>query len=367
MRVSAAVVPHVGAPFSVTEVDLDEPRADEVLVQIAGVGLCHTDIAVRDGHLPFPLPGVLGHEGAGVVVDVGAEVTDLAVGDKVVLSIDSCGDCLNCAQSAPAYCLQSTRRNFSGARPDGSAALHSQEAALGSAFFGQSSFASHALARRRNAVKLPDDAQIELMGPLGCGIQTGAGAVMNALDVRPGLSVLIAGGGSVGLAALLAGVVREAGQLIVVEPNPARRALALELGATHVIDPAAADLGKLVRAIAPAGVTHALDTTAIPTVIESLTRTLGVRGVLGLVGVPADPGAAFSTRMAGFTMAGRMIRGIVEGDADPQSFIPHLYDLHRQGRFPFDRLISTRPLAQINEAIADQLSGAAVKVVLTPG
>lgn len=370
MRVSAAVVQQIGAPFTVTAVDLDEPAADEVLVRIAGVGLCHTDIAVRDGHLPFPMPGVLGHEGAGTVIAVGEDVTDLEAGDKVVLSIDSCGDCPSCAQSAPAYCLQSTRRNFSGARPNGSSTLHHRQTALGSAFFGQSSFASHAVARRRNTVKLPDDAPIELMGPLGCGIQTGAGAVMNALDVRQDSSLLIAGGGSVGLAAVLAGVVRGAAQIIVVEPNPDRRTLALQLGATHVIDPhdsASGDLVRQLRAITPAGVAYGLDTTAVPTVIESLTRSLGVRGALGLVGVPADPSTTFSTRLSGFTMAGRTIRGIVEGDADPQAFIPQLYQLYREGRFPFDRLITTRPLSQINEAIDDQLRGEAVKIVLTPG
>jgi aryl-alcohol dehydrogenase len=366
MQVSAAVVNEIGAPFHITDVDVSEPAPDEVLVQIAGVGICHTDIAVQQGHLPFPFPGVLGHEGSGTVVAVGTEVTSVAVGDAVALSFNSCGNCRHCLQSEPAYCHNFLEVNFGGVRQDGSSGLATADGKLAANFFGQSSFATYALAHERNVVKLPPGAPVELVGPLGCGIQTGAGAILNALDVQPGSTVVIAGAGPVGLAGVLACVVREASTIIVIEPHQSRRDLAVDLGATHVIDPAAGDPSDQIRAIAPAGADYALDTTAAAPVVESLLGSLGVRGALGLVGVPADPQASFSVGLFQPTMLGLTIRGIVEGDSDPKTFIPYLLDLHAQGRFPFDRLITTMPLSQINDSIEAQHRGEAIKIVLTP-
>jgi aryl-alcohol dehydrogenase len=366
MQISAAVVQEVGAPFTLTEVDLQDPAPDEVVVQIAGVGLCHTDIAVKEGHMPFPLPGVLGHEGSGTVVSVGADVTTVAAGDQVAISFNSCGACPHCAKGEPAYCHNFLEYNFGGVRSDGSSGLASAGTKLGANFFGQSSLATHALAHERNVVKLPPGAPVELVGPLGCGIQTGAGAVMNSLDVQPGSTVVVTGAGGVGLSAVLAAVVREAAAIIVVEPHQSRRVLATDLGATHVIDPQAGPLAEQIREIAPAGADYAVDTCAVAAVVEQVLASLGMRGMLGLVGVPADPQAVLTVGLFQPPLLGLTIRGIVEGDADPQTFIPYLLDLHRQGKFPFDKLITTMPLAQINEAVAAQHRGEVLKVVLTP-
>jgi aryl-alcohol dehydrogenase len=366
MQISAAVVQEVGAPFTLTEVELGEPAPDEVVVQIAGVGICHTDIAVKEGHLPFPLPGVLGHEGSGTVVEVGAQVTSLAVGDLVAISFNSCGACPRCAMGEPAYCHNSLEYNFGGVRPDGSCGLASAGTKLGGNFFGQSSLGTHALAHERNVVKLPLGAPLELVGPLGCGVQTGAGAVFNSLDVQPGSTVVVAGAGAVGLSAVMAAVVREADSIIAVDLHESRRALAIELGATHTIDPKAGPLPDQIREIAPGGADYAIDTTAVTPVVEQLLASLGVRGMLGLIGVPADPQAVFSIGLLQPMLLGLTIRGIAEGDADPQTFIPYLLDLHIQGKFPFDKLITTMPLAQINDAVAAQHRGEVLKVVLTP-
>jgi aryl-alcohol dehydrogenase len=366
MRISAAVVQEVGAPFTLTDVDLQEPAPDEVVVEIAGAGICHTDIAVQHGHLPFPLPGVLGHEGSGTVVELGADVTTLAVGDPVAISFNSCGACPHCAKGEPAYCHGFLEYNFGGVRPDGSSGLVSAGTKLGANFFGQSSLATHALAHERNVVKLSPGAPIRLAGPLGCGIQTGAGAVMNSLDVQPRSTVVIAGAGTVGLSAVLAAVVREAASIIVVDLHESRRVLATELGATHAIDPQAGPLAEQIREIAPAGADYAVDTTAVVPVVEQLLASLGMRGMLGLLGVPADPQAVFSVGLFHPALLGLTIRGIVEGDADPKTFIPYLLDLHSQGKFPFDKLITTMPLAQINEAVAAQHRGEVLKAVLTP-
>ncbi|MFZ0226618.1 MAG: NAD(P)-dependent alcohol dehydrogenase [Mycobacterium sp.] len=366
MQISAAVAHEVGAPFTLTEVDLEDPAPDEVLVQIAGVGICHTDIAVKEGHLPFPLPGVLGHEGSGTVVSVGADVTAVTVGDHVAISFNSCDRCPRCAKGEPAYCHNFLEYNFSGVRSDGSSGLASAGTKLGANFFGQSSLATHALAHERNVVKLPPDVPVELVGPLGCGIQTGAGAVFNSLDVQPGSTVVVAGAGAVGLSAVMAAVVRDAASIIAVDLHQSRRALATELGATHVVDPQAGPLADQIREIAPAGADYAIDTTAVTPVVEQLLACLGIRGTLGLIGVPADPQAVFSVGLFQPPLLGLTIRGIVEGDAETQTFIPYLLDLHRQGKFPFDKLITTMPLAQINEAVAAQLRGEVLKVVLTP-
>lgn len=366
MQISAAVVQEVGAPFTLTDVDLQQPGPGEVVVQIAGVGICHTDIAVQEGHLPFPFPGVLGHEGSGTVVSVGPDVTTVGIGDHVAISFNSCNACPRCAKNEPAYCHGFLEYNFGGGRPDGSSGLSTGGTKLGGNFFGQSSLATHALAHERNVVKLPQSAPLELVGPLGCGIQTGAGAVLNSLDVQPESTIVIAGAGPVGLSAVLAAVVREAVSIIVVEPHQNRRDLATELGATHVVDPQAGEVSEQIRQILPAGADYALDTTAAAPVVEQLLASLGMRGVLGMLGVPADPQASFSVGLFQTPMLGLTIRGIVEGDADPQTFIPYLLELHAQGKFPFDKLITTMPLAQINEAVAAQLRGEILKVVLTP-
>jgi aryl-alcohol dehydrogenase len=364
MDITAAVATEIGGPFTVRTVTLDPPAPDEILVRIAGVGLCHTDLAAKDGQLPFPVPGVFGHEGSGEVVEVGSAVTKVAPGDKVALSFDSCGHCGQCKTGAPAYCHEFMAHNFGGARPDGSSALHADGQPLGSAFFGQSSFATHALAHERNVVKVGEDAPLAILGPLGCGVQTGAGAVLNSLNCPPGSSLLVLGGGSVGLSAVLAGMVRELNEIIVVEPHTGRRDLALALGATHALDPADGPLSEQVRAILPDGADHAIDTTGVVSVLEQAMLSLAHRGKLGIIGVPADPNATLPVNLIQAQVLGVTITGIVEGDSDPDVFIPHLLELHRAGRFPFDKLITTRPFAEINEAVAAQHRGEAVKIVL---
>lgn len=362
---SAAVLEKLGGEFTIIDVSIDDPAPGEVLFDVVGVGLCHTDLAVRDGHLPFPLPGVVGHEGSGIVRAVGRGVTKFVAGDRVAASFSSCGECDQCHEGAPSYCRAFMDYNFGGTRPDGSTSLSNSSAPLGSNFFGQSSFASQAIAHERNLVKVPDAVPLELVGPLGCGIQTGAGAVMNALACEPGSSLLVTGGGSVGLSAVLGAVVRGVRQIIVVEPMPRRRELALSLGATHAIDPASGPVAEQVTSIVPGGVHYALDTTANGKVLEEVIASLRHRGHLAMVGVPADPAAKLSVGLIDMQSRGLSFTGITEGNSDPTVFIPELIDLHLAGKFPFDRLITTVPFAQINEAVAMQARGEVVKVVLT--
>ncbi|MDR7254229.1 aryl-alcohol dehydrogenase [Nocardioides sp. BE266] len=364
MQITAAVLEGLGQDFVLQELTLDDPAPDEVVIEIAGVGLCHTDLAVQHGHLPFPFPGVVGHEGSGTVVAVGSGVTKVGVGDRVGATFNTCGSCGPCTNGTPSYCAEFMPRNFSGGRPDGSSTLTKDGNSYGSYFFGQSTFGTHAIARERNVVKLPEGIDLAIAGPLGCGIQTGAGAVMRSMACRPGSSLLVTGGGSVGLSGVMGAVVREVGTIVVVEPVAARRQLALELGATHVIDPSAGPVSEQVRAILPQGVDYALDTTAADPVVTEVIASLAQLGTLGMVGVPSNPEATLTMGLIEMQARGLRFMGIVEGDSDPDTFLPELVELHLAGRFPFDRLVTTMPFAKINDAVAAQARGEAVKVVL---
>ncbi|MAB12976.1 NAD(P)-dependent alcohol dehydrogenase [Parvibaculum sp.] len=364
MKVTAAVARSAEDDFSIEEMTLDEPRADEVLVRVAAVGLCHTDLVFKaTGTIPHP--HVLGHEGAGVVEKTGSDVTKVKPGDRVAITFRSCGQCPRCASHDPAYCHSMPLLNYAGMRPDGTKALHKGGEDIGSNFFGQSSFATHCLAYETNLVKLTDDMPFELAAPLGCGIQTGAGGVMRSLACEKGSSLLILGGGAVGLSTVMGAVVQGCDPIIVLEPHEERRKLALDLGATHALDPAeATDLAEAVRAIAPMGVDYAFDTTGIPDLLNATMMALAPKGTFGIVGI-APPGTPLPGDLMNAVTFGHTVKGIIEGDSDPDDFIPELISLYNQGRLPVDRLVKTYPLEEINRAVADQHAGKCVKVVLT--
>lgn len=366
MKVSAAVIREAAGPFTIEELDLEEPRADEVRVRIVATGLCHTDIIVRNQVLPVPLPLVLGHEGAGVVDAVGADVGDrIKVGDHVVMGFAACRACEHCDGGEPAYCDSFGPLNFGGARLDGSKALSDGNGKIGSHFFGQSSFANYALAAAKNVVKVSKNVPLELLGPLGCGILTGAGAILNSLGVVEGDTVLVSGGGPVGLSGVMAAKAAGAATIILVDPIENRRTLAKELGATHTIDPGAGDLAVNVREILPKGVDRVLDTSGAIGAIETALGVLAPRSRLAMVGVPRALDAVLTVPVLPMLQLGASICGVTEGDADPQTFIPKLIEMFEEGRFPFDRLMKRYRLDEINQAIDDQHAGLCVKAVLT--
>lgn len=364
MQITAAVTRSTGAPFVLEALDLDSPRAGEVVVRIVGSGVCHTDLIVRDQWYPVPLPVVLGHEGSGVVEAVGDGVTSVTPGDHVVLSFNSCGTCRTCVAGRPSYCDLIYAYNFSGARPDGSTTLRQAGETVHGAFFGQSAFATHAIASERNVVKVDREAPLEILGPLGCGIQTGAGGVLNALRPPAGSSIAVFGAGSVGMSAVMAAVIAGCTTVIAVDVLPARLALAAELGATHTIDASQANPVEAIQQLTGGiGVDFTVDTTASPTALRQAVDALNQGGTCGHIGAAA-PGTEVSLDMSTL-MFGRSIRGILEGDSVPSLFIPKLVDLHLQGRFPFDRLISTYAFEDINQAVADAEHGAVMKAILT--
>lgn len=363
---TAAIVREKSGPFICETVQIEDPRGDEVLVRIAGVGMCHTDLVVRDQYFPTPLPAILGHEGSGVVEKIGADVTKVAVGDHVVLSFASCGVCANCQEGLYGYCPDLYGRNFTGGRPDGSSPCcdaHGQR--LSAYFFAQSSFAEYAIATQRNVVKIPKDVPVELMGPLGCGIQTGAGAVMNALKPKAGSSIAIFGAGSVGLAAVMAARVVGCTTIVAVDLNESRLTLARELGATHTINGGAGDVVAEIQKITGGeGVQYSIEATGLPKVVRQAVDSLRLTGVCGVIGV-APLGTEFSLDMNG-VLFGRTVRGIIEGDSVPDIFIPQLVELWRQGRFPFDKLVKFFPMSEIDAVAHASEKGDVLKAVLRP-
>lgn len=365
MKITAALATAPAAPFEIAELSLDDPRPDEVRVRLVATGVCHTDAIVRDQVYPTPLPAVLGHEGAGIVEAVGAMVTSVSPGDSVVLAPNSCGSCLQCLRARPAYCLDFYGRNFAGSRPDGSTSLSTGAGdPVSSHFFGQSSFATYVNVAARSVVRVDAGLPLELLGPLGCGFQTGAGSVINALGVEPGSTIAVFGTGAVGCAAIMAAAAIGATTIIAVDVLDSRLSLATEIGATHTVNSMEADLpAEIERTTSGRGLDYALDTTGIPTVLSGAAELLGVGGTVGLVGAPA-PGTEASFEIGNSLLKGWHFRTIIEGDSVPQVFIPQLIDLWQQGKFPIEKLTRVFPFAEINEAFAASASGEVIKPVL---
>ncbi|WP_158839556.1 NAD(P)-dependent alcohol dehydrogenase [Saccharothrix deserti] len=362
---TAAIVESGGAPFTLTQIELDEPRAGEVVVRMVAAGLCHTDLGVASGGLPFPLPGVLGHEGAGVVEHVGPGVTSVAPGDHVVLSFTSCGHCVNCRDGHPAYCAAWLPLNLlGGTRADGSATITRDGTPVGGHFFGQSSFSKLAVVDERSLIKVDPDIPLESIAPLGCGVQTGAGAVWHVLQPRPGSTVAVLGAGAVGLSAVMAAALTPATTIIAVDKVGERLDLALELGATHVVDGGSADIAEAIAEItAGAGVDGIVETTGSTAVLRKGADALAARGTLVIVGAPP-----FGSEVAldvNAMLAGKKVVGLTLGDGETRAFIPALVELVRTGRMPIDKLISHYAFEDISSAVRDMSSGKTVKPVLT--
>lgn len=359
----AAVLRGVDRPFEIEEVAVDDLRADEVLVRVVASGMCHTDLILRNPARAAEFtPIIAGHEGAGVVEEVGSAVTRVRPGDHVLISFDSCGWCRACLTGAPAYCEEFTTRNMHGVRADGTASITDGAGRpVRNRWFGQSSFAERAIATERNLVVVAPDLPLELLGPLGCGLQTGAGSVFHEMALAPGQSIVVFGAGAVGLAAVMAAKIAGAGEIIVVDLHPSRLELAEELGATRVLRGDAHDLLAQIKRDSD-GVDFSFDTTAVTDVITTAISALRQGGKAVLVGAGSG-----RIDISPVLLVGRTVTFVLEGGAVPQILLPQLVRYWREGLFPFDKLVRTYPLAEINQAEADSLSGATIKPVLVMG
>ena len=359
MRVTAALLEQNGQPFTLTEVDLGEPRPDEVLVEVAAVGVCGTDLEFANF---FPTPALFGHEGSGVVQAVGSQVAGVAPGDHVAMSFNSCGACPLCLGGTPSYCRSFDAVNFTGRRPDGSTAVTHRGADVNAHFLGQSSFARHAVVPARAVTVIDSSIDLSIAAPFGCGFQTGAGGVLNVLRPRPGQSIAVFGAGAVGAAAIIAASISACGVVAAVDVNPAKLQAARELGATHTVDSSAGEVAEQLRELAPHGFDFVIDTTGREDVLRTAVEALGPLGHAGVIGIGPSESMSFEWRSV---LNGRSITGIISGGALPQVFLPQLLQWQAEGRFPVDKLMTFVPFEKINDAAAAMRSGEIGKAVLT--
>jgi aryl-alcohol dehydrogenase len=360
MQIRAAVCRAPDVPVAIEDVDLDEPRDDEVLVRLVASGVCHTDLGAP--HF-CALPAVFGHEGAGIVEGVGARVGKVRRGDRVVLTFGSCGACRHCHEGVPSHCSHMTPLQFGGSRLDGSPTMRGSDGPVRGAFFQQSSFATYALATERNVVRVPDEMPLELAAPLGCGVQTGVGAILNTLRAPAGSSVAIFGVGSVGLAAVMGARFAGCRPIIAIDVLPERLELAREFGATHALDGRDPEIVARVRAVAREGVDFSLDTAGNVTTLDSALKVLANRGHCAFFTVP-DRGAPIPVSLVSLLVGGKSLTGVLEGSSVPDVFIPRLIDWHLAGLLPVDRLVRDYPFADIARALDDAAHGRAIKPVL---
>jgi aryl-alcohol dehydrogenase len=364
--VTAAIVREPKGKFNLEELELDEIRPNEVRVRVVAVGVCHTDVALRDAVFPIPMPVVLGHEGAGVVEAVGANVARVTVGDHVVMSAAYCGHCLTCLTGGQAYCENGFAEDFGGRRTlDGTTSLTTPTGeVVSSHFFGQSSFSTYANVVESALIRVDPDLPLEKIAFLGFGMQTGAGSILNELRPAAGSSVAIAGTGAVGHAAVMAARASGCTTIIAIDRHQNRVDLAQELGATHGIQGQAEEaVEELQRLTNGRGVDYILNTTDSPKALGNLAGALAVRGSLATVAA-MTPGTEATFEVGGSLLKGWNFRTIVQGSSVPQQMVPRLIDMWKQGQFPIDKLVKTYDFADINTAFDDSESGAVVKPLL---
>ena len=363
MQITAAVARELKQPLSIETLDLDEPRPNEARIRLVAVGICHTDAIVRDGVYPTPLPAVLGHEGAGIVEAVGESVTTVQPGDKVLLSAAYCGKCQQCRKGQMAYCENLFAADFGGRRSDGTTALSVNGEQISSHFFGQSSFATYANVVEESLVKVDQDIPLEKVAPLGCGLQTGAGTILNELRPPIGSTVVVLGIGAVGSGAIMAAGIAGCSKIIAVDIHESRLELSKELGATDVINSKETSFADEILSLTGGrGADYIVDTTAIPGLLQSAATALAIRGTLALVGAAA-PGTNVQFEIGASLVKGWTFKTIVQGSSVPQVFIPRLVQLWKEGKFPMDKLIRHYKLEDVNQGFEDSASGAVIKPV----
>ncbi|ADK14679.1 MULTISPECIES: NAD(P)-dependent alcohol dehydrogenase [Clostridium] len=361
MKIKAAVVHEKGQDFKIEEVELAPPKADEILVKIVSSGVCHTDEVAKLQAIPVPLPAVFGHEGCGIVEEVGSSVTEFKKGDRVGFSFGFCGHCENCLSAHQHACENFNAINFGGVMSDGTKRL-SQNGKEISSFFGQSSFATYAVVNQNSAIKVDDDMDLALVGPLGCGIQTGAGAVLNRLNPKFGSTIAVFGCGTVGMSAIMAAKITGCSKIIAVGGNPSSLELAKELGATHTINRKETDdIVCEIKQITNGGCHYAIDTTGVGDFVKKALACVRFLGTAVVLGATGDLTINVQEELMG---EAKSLIGIVEGDSIPKLFIPQLIQYYKEGKFPFDKLIKFYDFEDINKAFEDSHNGKVIKAVL---
>lgn len=363
MKITAAVVNGVNEDYQLEDLTLGELYPDEVIVKIVATGICHSDEALRIGDVEYPMPAVLGHEGAGIIEKIGSAVKDFNVGDQVVMAYNYCGTCPSCRTGHPSSCKQWAPLNFSGARPDGSHTFFKEDGTPVSNFFTQSSFATYTITNVNNLIIIEPEADLRLIGPLGCGLLTGFGTVVNGLKTRTASSIAVFGTGAVGLGVLMAAKIEGCSTIIAIDIHDSRLETARELGATHTINSKTENLEDRIAEISGGiGIDYSVDTTGISSVMKASIEVLGIGGISAPVAV--TPNSIELNTFLDLVLSNRKLIGVLMGDAVPQIAIPQLIQFHKEGKFPFDKLVKFYKFSEINQAVADSNSGQTIKPIL---
>lgn len=357
---TAAVVYEPDGKFTLETVELDDLRHDEVLIRNEASGICHTDFVAQK---LMPLPGVLGHEGAGIVEAVGLGVKHVRPGDRVISSYPSCGTCHGCMTGHRYHCDHHIPLGFAGTRLDKTHSIYLNKKPISGAFFQQSSFATHSISVERNVVPVQGNQAAEMLAAIPCGVQTGAGSILNTFKVGARDSVAIFGAGAVGLSAVMASKLAGAFPIIAVDIVEERLNLALELGATHVLNAREGEIPERIKDIVSTGVSYSLETSANEQALNDAIASLATGGECGMVIAP-HYGQKYPFSPTEIFQRAANLRGIIQGSSIPHTFLPSLLKLNQQGRFPYERLISVYDFEDINQAVADTKAGKAIKPVL---
>jgi aryl-alcohol dehydrogenase len=369
MRITAAVMEKADGKLTrrkiaLEEVELEPVREGEVLIRVTSAGVCGTDRMCIHGLEPYPTPGVLGHEGAGIVEEIGPGVKSVARGDRVMIGFPFCGTCRTCARGEPRYCEHGQQLVFSGYREDGSGGMRRVDGeGLAARFFQQSSWATYTIATARQLAKVPDGLDLDTTGPYGCSISTGAGTILNELRPEPGASVAIFGVGNVGLSAVMAARLTGATMIIAIDKVPERLALARELGATHSIVHHGAETVAELKALTGDKLAYSVEATAGSNLVAEAVTALGIRGTCAMVG-GAKMTETFKLSHPDTLLHGKRIIGVMGGGGQTPQFLESLMELQRQGRFPLEKLLRFYDFADIDRAIDDSDAGKTIKPVL---
>jgi len=366
--------------WKMDEVSLRPLEAGELLVEMVASGVCHTDVLVGDldaGSAPIAFyPRVLGHEGSGFVREVGEGVTVAEAGDPVLLSFDFCNKCEICKSNHHSNCLEFNALNFGphNVFKSANASSDSDKANIGGAFFGQSSFANFSIVRQTSVVNakdlVKDKGELQLFAPLGCGIQTGCGTVINVSGAGPKDVICIMGLGGVGLSAVMGAKISECRTIIGIDRVQKRLDLAKELGATHVIDGSKLDEGKtlsdMVKEIADGvGPTITIDTTGAPILMESGMQFTRNRGKYIQIGSAPFDYQLSSVNAFEFMLAGKQWIGAIEGGAYPPEFVPKMVHWYKEGKFPIDKIMKLMPADEFQQALKEMHDGTTIKPIIT--
>jgi len=372
MKVRAAVLDRIGdkgpyaqtKPLTIRTVDLDPPGRGEVLVKIGAAGLCHSDLSVINGDRPRPMPMALGHEAAGVIEEVGEDVTDLVVGDHVVMVfMPSCGHCGSCAEGRPALCEPGAVANGAGTLLSGARRLQCDGVTINH-HLGVSAFAEYAVMSRRSVVKIDRDLPLDEAALFGCAVLTGVGAVVNTAKLRPGQTAAVIGLGGVGLASVLGAIAAGARQVVAIDLADDKLELARQLGASETVNARAEDAAEQVRAATNGGVDVAFEMAGSARAMELAYKITRRGGMTVTAGLP-PPTATLPLPLVNLVAEERTVMGSYIGSCVPTRDIPRYIGLYRAGRMPVDRLMSGRlALDEINEGFDRLHEGKAVRQVI---